>query len=75
MPFAKGIKKEVKDILVGTVGMITNAVQAETILFNGEADLIFFVREFLRNPYFPLSAANELNDTVEWPLQYTRAKK
>ena len=71
--FASAIKKESK-ILTGAVGMITNAQQAEAILQNGEADLIFIAREFLRDPYFPLHAALELDDDVKWPSQYERAK-
>ncbi|MGQ0422756.1 NADPH dehydrogenase, partial [Bacillus sp. HC-Mk] len=35
------------------VGLITTGVQAEQILNNNEADLIFIGRELLRNPYFP----------------------
>ena len=71
--FSSAIKKET-DILTGAVGLITTAQQAETILQNGEADLIFIAREFLRDPYFPLHAAFELGDDVAWPLQYDRAK-
>ena len=71
--FASAIKKESK-ILTGAVGLITNAPQAESILQNGEADLIFIAREFLRDPYFPLHAAFELDDDVKWPSQYERAK-
>jgi hypothetical protein len=32
-------------------------------------------REFLRDPYFPLHAALDLDDDVEWPVQYVRAKR
>ncbi len=71
--FASVIKKEV-NVLTGAVGLITDALQAETILQNGEADLIFIAREFLRDPYFPLHAAFELGDDVKWPSQYERAK-
>ena len=71
--FASAIKKESK-ILTGAVGLITNAPQAESILQNGEADLIFIAREFLRDPYFSLHAAFELDDDVKWPSQYERAK-
>ena len=71
--FASAIKKE-SNILTGAVGLITNAPQAESILQNGEADLIFIAREFLRDPYFPLHAAFELDDDVKWPSQYERAK-
>lgn len=71
--FAEKIKKEA-NILTGAVGQITTAVQSEAILKEGKADLIFYGRESLRDPYFPLHAALELNVDVEWPLQYQRAK-
>lgn len=73
LPFASKIKRET-GILTSTVGMITDAVQAETILVNGDADLILMAREMLRDPYFPLRAARELNADIQWPLQYERAK-
>lgn len=61
-------------MMTAAVGLITNAAQAETILVNGDADLIAMARELLRNPYFPLQAADELHESVEWPIQYERAK-
>lgn len=70
--FSEAIRKT--GILTGTVGLITSAQQAEEILQQGKADLVLFAREFLRNPYFPLHAAKELGDDVDWPLQYLRAK-
>jgi hypothetical protein len=30
-------------------------------------------REFLRNPYWPLHAAREFEQTIAWPVQYLRA--
>jgi 2,4-dienoyl-CoA reductase-like NADH-dependent reductase (Old Yellow Enzyme family) len=71
--FAEKIKKEA-GILTSAVGLITEAKQAEEILRSGSADLILFGRESLREPYFPLKAAAELNDDIVWPLQYLRAK-
>lgn len=73
LPFASRIKRET-GILTGTVGMITSATQAETILVNGDADMIIMARELLRNPYFPLQAGKELKGDVAWPVQYERAK-
>jgi 2,4-dienoyl-CoA reductase-like NADH-dependent reductase (Old Yellow Enzyme family) len=70
--FSEAIRKA--GILTGTVGFITNARQAETILFEEKADLIFLARELLRNPYFPLIAARELGDEITWPVQYLRSK-
>ncbi len=73
---ASAIKKEVgNEIMVGTVGLITNAPQAETILNNGEADLILMGRELLRNPYFPLQTLREMHGEGEYPIQYKRAFK
>ena len=73
VPFAEKIKKETS-ILIGTVGLITGAKQAEEILNNGQADLVLFARESLRNPNLPLDFAKELNENIQWPKQYERAK-
>jgi 2,4-dienoyl-CoA reductase-like NADH-dependent reductase (Old Yellow Enzyme family) len=61
--------------MTGAVGIITNAAQAEEILQNMHADLIFMAREQLRDPYFALHAAKALGDDIEWPVQYLRAKR
>lgn len=74
LPYASKIKRTLKDqLLVGAVGMITNAQQAETILTNGDADLVFVGREFLRNPYFPLEAAKQLRSESLVPKAYELA--
>jgi len=70
--FADRIRKEAQ-IPAGTVGMITGAAQAEHILRTGQADLVFLARELLRDPYWPLRAAQELHDSTPWPPQYLRA--
>jgi 2,4-dienoyl-CoA reductase-like NADH-dependent reductase (Old Yellow Enzyme family) len=74
VPFAAAVKRGA-EILTGAVGMIDNAAQAEKILNDGDADLIFLAREFLRDPYFPLHAAKALSHDAEWPVQYQRAKR
>lgn len=53
-------------------GLITSPLMAEEILRNERADLVFFGRELLRNPYWPLQAATEVHDEVSWPKQYER---
>jgi 2,4-dienoyl-CoA reductase-like NADH-dependent reductase (Old Yellow Enzyme family) len=73
VPFAEKIKKET-GILTGAVGLITSPVQAESIIKNGQADIVLLGREMLRNPYWPLKAAKDSNVDVEWPVQYARAK-
>ena len=72
VPFSEAVRKT--GILTGAVGFITTPVQAESILQEEKADLIFMARELLRNPYFPLSAARELGAEITWPAQYLRAK-
>ena len=74
VPFAEKIKKEA-GILTGAVGLITRVQEAEQILNKQQADLIFMARQLLRDPYFPLHAAKELNVDVPWPAQYDRAKR
>lgn len=73
VPFAERIKKEAH-ILTGAVGLITTAQEAEDVLIDGKADLIFMAREFLRDPHFALRAAHDLGDAIKWPLQYERGK-
>ena len=71
--FAEQVRRQA-GIATGTVGMITEAVQAEHILRTGQADLILLARELLRDPYWPLHAAEDLRDgSVPWPAQYVRA--
>lgn len=73
VPFAEKIRKET-GILTGAVGLITEAAHAEEILQQGKADMILMARESLRDPYWPLSAAQQLGDEINWPVQYVRAK-
>jgi 2,4-dienoyl-CoA reductase-like NADH-dependent reductase (Old Yellow Enzyme family) len=73
-PFAQRIRKEA-GIMTGAVGLITSPVQAENIIATGEADVILMAREFLRDPYWPLRAARELNQSITWPVQYLRAAR
>ncbi len=73
VPFAARIKQEA-GIMTGAVGLINTAQQAEDILSNGEADLILMARQMLRDPYFPMHAARELGEDIQWTSQYERAK-
>lgn len=72
VPFASIIKQQTV-IATGAVGMITEAVQANDIIVNDEADLVFIAREHLRDPYFALHAAKKLELETEIPWQYKRA--
>lgn len=70
--FAKAIREKA-GIPAAAVGMITDAAQANAIVEKGEADLVFLAREMLRDPYFPLRAAKELEQKGPVPRQYTFA--
>jgi 2,4-dienoyl-CoA reductase-like NADH-dependent reductase (Old Yellow Enzyme family) len=48
---------------------ITRSAQAEHIINTRQADAILIAREFLREPYWPLCAAQELRQSVSWPVQ------
>jgi 2,4-dienoyl-CoA reductase-like NADH-dependent reductase (Old Yellow Enzyme family) len=61
------------EVMTGAVGMITSPVQAEHIIRTGQADAVIIAREFLRDPYWPLHAARELEQSIAWPVQYLRA--
>ncbi len=72
IPFAARIRHEA-DIPTATVGLITDPTQAETIVANGDADLVLLAREMLRDPYWPVHAAATLGEPASWPVQYLRA--
>jgi 2,4-dienoyl-CoA reductase-like NADH-dependent reductase (Old Yellow Enzyme family) len=73
---AESVREESRrDVAVGAVGGITAPEQADAIVRNGRADLVIVGREFLRDPYFGLHAAQELGalDRTPEPVQYARA--
>ncbi len=71
-PFAERVRREA-GISTGAVGMITEPADAEAIVADGRADLVFLARELLRDPYWPLFAARALGAEIAWPPQYQRA--
>jgi 2,4-dienoyl-CoA reductase-like NADH-dependent reductase (Old Yellow Enzyme family) len=74
VPFAARIRREA-GVPVATVGLVTDAAQAEAILQAGEADAVMAAREWLRDPHFALRAATELGVELDyWPVQYLRAR-
>ena len=55
-------------------GMIDCPDLAESIVHEGRADFVFLGRALLRDPNWPLRAANRLNADIDWPRQYLRGK-
>ena len=74
VPFARRIREEAH-VPTAAVGLITEPTQADTIVRDGDADVVLLAREMLRNPRWPLAAADALGATGAWPPQYARAQK
>jgi 2,4-dienoyl-CoA reductase-like NADH-dependent reductase (Old Yellow Enzyme family) len=72
VPFSERVRRDA-EILTGAVGMITEPRQADEIISSGKADIVLIAREFLRDPYLPLHAAQALDRDTTWPAQYLRA--
>jgi 2,4-dienoyl-CoA reductase-like NADH-dependent reductase (Old Yellow Enzyme family) len=72
VPFAERVRKEA-GIPSAAVGLITDPQQANEIIASGQADIVLLAREMLRDPYWPLHAAETLGATATWPVQYLRA--
>jgi 2,4-dienoyl-CoA reductase-like NADH-dependent reductase (Old Yellow Enzyme family) len=72
VPFAEAMRKQV-GMPTLAVGLISDAVQAEQIVFLGQADAVCLARALLRDPYWPRHAAKELKVDMPWPDQYKRS--
>ncbi|WP_088141130.1 NADH:flavin oxidoreductase/NADH oxidase [Achromobacter xylosoxidans] len=73
VPFADDIKRKVGMPTI-TVGLITEARQAEDILQNGQADMVALARGMLYDPRWPWHAAAQLGGQVSAPRQYWRSQ-
>ncbi|MNV88163.1 NADPH dehydrogenase [compost metagenome] len=71
VPAAELLRNSV-DIKTAAVGLVENGRQAEEILRNGRADFVFVGREFLKDPFWPRTAADDLKAALPVPPQYTR---
>jgi 2,4-dienoyl-CoA reductase-like NADH-dependent reductase (Old Yellow Enzyme family) len=74
VPLAQAIRQQA-GIATGAVGLISRAAHADAIVRDEKADLVLLGRELLRDPYWPLRAADELGHKSERPVppQYRRA--
>ena len=78
----------IKDLLIGAVGMITEAEAAKTIVQSNDdtveitdengalakANIVLIGRQFLREPEWVLRVAYRLGLKVQWPVQYQRGQ-
>jgi 2,4-dienoyl-CoA reductase-like NADH-dependent reductase (Old Yellow Enzyme family) len=83
-------KAGIKELLIGAVGMITEAETAKEIVEKGKgdglveiedenggiakADVVLVARQFLREPEWVLRVAYRLGIKVQWPSQYGRGQ-
>ncbi|KZT41363.1 NADH:flavin oxidoreductase/NADH oxidase [Sistotremastrum suecicum HHB10207 ss-3] len=73
VPFASVLKSALPNILIGAVGLITDAHQAEEYLQQNKADVIYLARELMRNADWALNAAKELGVAIKPANQLERA--
>jgi len=71
--FAARIKAGTSMPTIG-VGLITEPLQAETIIQSGQADMVALARAILYDPRWPWHAAAELGAQVSAPPQYWRSQ-
>jgi 2,4-dienoyl-CoA reductase-like NADH-dependent reductase (Old Yellow Enzyme family) len=72
VPLARAIRRATS-IATMTVGLITDAKQAEGILASGDADLVAMARAMLWDPRWPWHAAATLGAQIHAPTQYWRS--
>ncbi|KAJ2818509.1 hypothetical protein FBU31_005847 [Coemansia sp. 'formosensis'] len=68
--FAMAIKQEALEMLAGAIRLITNAKQANNIVEDERADLVFFARALLHDPNVVLNGAVGLGVFAQYPHQY-----
>ncbi|SES12745.1 2,4-dienoyl-CoA reductase [Gracilibacillus ureilyticus] len=71
VPFARAMKEALK-VPVIAVGNLDSPQLADATIGNGDADLIAVGRGMLRDPYWAIHAAHQLQQKVEIPVQYER---
>jgi 2,4-dienoyl-CoA reductase-like NADH-dependent reductase (Old Yellow Enzyme family) len=72
VPLARSLRSVGMPVIA--VGLITDHVQAESILVTGDADLIALARAILYDPHWPWHAAAHFGAAVKAPNQYLRSQ-
>ncbi|MEL7978036.1 NADH:flavin oxidoreductase/NADH oxidase [Isoptericola sp. F-RaC21] len=73
VPFAARVRHEA-GVTTAAVGLVRDPEHAESVVADGEADLVALGRELLLDPYWPVRAARELGADWSLPPQYDRAE-
>jgi NADPH2 dehydrogenase len=74
LDFAKTIKEMTGLPVIGG-GLIEDLHLAEKALLDKQCDLVFFGRLLLRNPYYVINHAKELDIEINYPKPYKRGQK
>jgi 2,4-dienoyl-CoA reductase-like NADH-dependent reductase (Old Yellow Enzyme family) len=72
VPIAEAVRRGA-EIRTAAVGLITTPQQADAIIREERADVVLLGRALLRDPYWPVHAAQELGQPAPLPPQYLRA--
>ncbi len=73
VPFARAVKAATGMTTIA-VGLITDALQANQVIEDGDADLIAMARAMLYDPRWPWHAAAQLGASIVAPPQYWRSQ-
>jgi 2,4-dienoyl-CoA reductase-like NADH-dependent reductase (Old Yellow Enzyme family) len=73
VPLAARIREET-GIVTRAVGLIVDPHHAESIVAQGDADIVALARGMLDDPRWPWHAAEALGGTAAYPPQYARSK-
>lgn len=72
VPLAQKVKEaNIKGLLVGTVGGQNIPTLSEQVLQEEKADVVLVAREFVKDPSYVYTAAQELGVIARWPKQYS----
>ena len=74
VPFSAEIRAST-GIKTAVGGSISDPKYADEVIRNGYADALMIGAAMLRNPHWPLIAAETLGILTPWPSQYVRARK
>jgi 2,4-dienoyl-CoA reductase-like NADH-dependent reductase (Old Yellow Enzyme family) len=70
--FAERVRREA-GVASGAVGQIADPRQADAIVAEGRADVVLLGKALLRDPYWPVRAAESLGVPAPWPPHYAWA--
>ncbi|KAM9956111.1 hypothetical protein ACTFIW_005967 [Dictyostelium discoideum] len=71
--FAEEIKRNT-NLITAAVGLINKPNEADSILETNKCDIVMMARAFLRDPFWPLHCADELDIDTDVSLEYSFLK-